>query len=145
MACCLTAPSYYQNQHWCTVKWTPRNYLQWNWNYRTEEFLEENSFENIVCKISAILLMPRCVRSWWRHQMETFSALLAICAGIHRSPVNSPHKASDAELWCFLWSAPEKKRLGKQWWGWWFETPSRPLWRHCNVNNIYCPLIVIGF
>ena len=24
-----------------------------------------------------------------------------------RSPVNSPHKASDAELWCFLWSAPE--------------------------------------
>ena len=20
----------------------------------------------------------------------------------------------------------------KQWWGWWFETPSRPFWRHCN-------------
>ena len=30
--------------------------------------------------------------SWWRNQMETFSALLAICAGSHRSPVNSPHK-----------------------------------------------------
>ena len=30
--------------------------------------------------------------SWWRHQMETLSALLAICAGIHRSPVNSQHK-----------------------------------------------------
>ena len=28
--------------------------------------------------------------TWWRHQMETFSALLAICAG--NSPVNSPHK-----------------------------------------------------
>ena len=27
---------------------------------------------------------------WWRHQMGTFSALLAICAG--NSPVNSPHK-----------------------------------------------------
>ena len=26
--------------------------------------------------------------AWWRHQMETFSALLAI----HRSPVNIPHK-----------------------------------------------------
>ena len=25
------------------------------------------------------------------------------------------------------------KRLSKQWWGWWFETSSRPLWRHCNV------------
>ena len=24
------------------------------------------------------------------------------------------------------------KRLSKQWWCWWFETPSRSLWRHCN-------------
>ena len=24
------------------------------------------------------------------------------------------------------------KRLSKQSWGWWFETPSRPLWRHYN-------------
>ena len=30
--------------------------------------------------------------TWWRHQMEKFSALLALCVGIHRSPVNSPHK-----------------------------------------------------
>ena len=29
---------------------------------------------------------------WWRHQMETISALLVLCAGDHRSPVNSPHK-----------------------------------------------------
>ena len=25
------------------------------------------------------------------------------------------------------------KRLSKQSWGWWFETPSRPLWRHSNT------------
>ena len=30
--------------------------------------------------------------TWWCHQMETFSAFLALCTGIHRSPVNSPHK-----------------------------------------------------
>ena len=30
--------------------------------------------------------------SWWLHQIETFSTLLAHCGGIHRSPVNSPHK-----------------------------------------------------
>ena len=29
---------------------------------------------------------------WWRHQMETFSALLALVRGIYRSPVNSLHK-----------------------------------------------------
>ena len=30
--------------------------------------------------------------SLWRHQMETFSALLALWGWIHQSPVNSPHK-----------------------------------------------------
>ena len=28
------------------------------------------------------------------------------------------------------------KRLSKQPWGWWFETPSLSLWRHCNVCRI---------
>ena len=30
--------------------------------------------------------------SWWRHQMETFSALLATCAGNSAVPGESPHK-----------------------------------------------------
>ena len=30
--------------------------------------------------------------TWWRHQMETFSALLALCAGNSPVPVNSPHR-----------------------------------------------------
>ena len=45
---------------------------------------------------------------WWRHQMETFSALLALCAGNSPGQNWIPHtKASDAELGCFLWSAHE--------------------------------------
>ena len=28
------------------------------------------------------------------------------------------------------------KRLSKQWWGWWFETPSWSLWRQCNVSHV---------
>ena len=40
-------------------------------------------------------------------------------------------KASDAELWCFLWWGPNK-RLSKQSWGWRFETLSPSLWRHRN-------------
>ena len=43
-------------------------------------------------------------------------------------------KASDAELWCFL-DLRLNKRLSKQWWGWWFETPLRSSWCHCNVNQ----------
>ena len=30
--------------------------------------------------------------TWWRHQMEMFSALLALCTGNSPVPVNSPHK-----------------------------------------------------
>ena len=41
-------------------------------------------------------------------------------------------KASDAELKMFFFYLPLNKWLSKQSWVWWFETPSRSLWRHCN-------------
>ena len=31
------------------------------------------------------------------------------------------------------------ERLSKQWWGWWFETPSRPLWLHWNDAPLCSP------
>ena len=42
-------------------------------------------------------------------------------------------KACDAELWCFRWCL--NKRLSKQSRSWWFDTPSRSLWRHCNEKS----------
>ena len=39
---------------------------------------------------------------------------------------------------CFLWYAPSKQ-LSKHSQSWWFETPSRSLWRHCNIY-IYIPI-----
>ena len=39
--------------------------------------------------------------------MEIFSALLALCEG--NPPMDPLTKASDTELWCFLWSVPEQK------------------------------------
>ena len=70
---------------------------------------------------------------WWRHQMETFSALLAICAG--NSPVSGEFPAQrpvTRNFYVFFDLRPNKL-LSKQWWSWWFETPSRPLWRCRNV------------
>ena len=40
-------------------------------------------------------------------------------------------KASDARLDVFF-DLRVNKRLSKHSWGWWFETPSSSLWRHCN-------------
>ena len=37
-------------------------------------------------------LPPETDESWWRHQMETFPRYWVFVRGIHRSPVNSPHK-----------------------------------------------------
>ena len=71
-------------------------------------------------------------RTWWRHQMETFSALLAICAG--KSPVPSEFPAQRPVTGSFdaFFDLHLNKRLSKQSWGWWFETLLRPLWRHSN-------------
>ena len=51
-----------------------------------------NPFNILSPLVWAQLLAQWQPSPWWHHQMETFSVLLAICAGIHWSPVNSPHK-----------------------------------------------------
>ena len=75
---------------------------------------------------------PPDIHKWWRHQMETFSALLALCAG--NPPVTGEVPAQrpvtrNFDVFCDL---RLNKRLSKQSWGWWLETPSCALWRHCN-------------
>ena len=69
---------------------------------------------------------------WWRHQMETFSALLALCVG--NSPVAGEFPAQRPVTWSFdvFFDLRLNKRLSKQSWGWWSEMPPRSLWRQCN-------------
>ena len=64
--------------------------------------------------------------------METFSALLAICAG--NSPVSGEFPAQRPVTRSFdvFFDLRLNKRLSNQSWDWWFETLSRPLWRQCN-------------
>ena len=81
--------------------------------------------------------------------MDTFSALLTLCEGIHLV------KASVAELWCFLWSAPEQTvqqtietpmicdaiaLIMTSLWccGRWLETP----WRACDNTVIFSGILI---
>ena len=75
-------------------------------------------------------------QTWWRHQIETFSALLAICEG--NSPITGEFPAQRPMTRSFdvFIDLRPNKRLCKQWWGWWFETPSRSLWRHCSESML---------
>ena len=73
--------------------------------------------------------------SWWRHQMETFSALLAICAGNSPVPGEFPAQRPVTRSFDVFFDLHLNKRLSKQSWGWWFEMQSRPLWCHHNISN----------
>ena len=88
-----------------------------HWRYEQQPTCTIRNQFNHLCPSKIMKFNERCVKrwvnvwrawqcnteTWWRHQMETFSALLALCAGYRWiSLIN----ASDAELWCFLWSAP---------------------------------------
>ena len=72
------------------------------------------------------------VNPWWRHQMETIPALLAVCEG--NSPVSGEFPAQRLVTLSFdvLFDLRLNKLLSKQSRRWWFETLSHPLWRHCN-------------
>ena len=80
------------------------------------------------------LANPRCVYriAWWRHQMETFSALLAICARNSQAAGEFPAQRPVTRSFDVFFDLRLYKRLSKQSQGWWFETPYHLIWRHCN-------------
>ena len=78
--------------------------------------------------------------SWWRHQMEAFSALLAICAGNSPVPGEYPAQRPVTRSFAIFFDLRLNKRLSKQSWGWWFETLPHPLWR--NVMMLYRAIVL---
>ena len=70
--------------------------------------------------------------SWWRHQIETFSTLLVLCAG--NSPVTGEfptHRPVTRNFDVFV-DLRLNQRLSKQLKRPWFVTPLHSLWLHCN-------------
>ena len=108
------------------VEWSPTPYL----------------FPLLLCSL-------RCLQTWWRHKMKHFPRyrLLALCAGIHRSPVNSPHKGqwrgalmfSLICVWINGWVNNREAGVLRR------HRPHYPLWRHCNDNRIYCDRKILLF
>ena len=85
------------------------------------------------------LICEQSYMPWWRIQMETFSAFLALCAG--NSPVTGefPAQRPVARSFDVSFDLRLNKRLSKQSWGWWSKTSSSSLWRHCNDNRACHP------
>ena len=94
------------------------------------------------------------VSIWWRHHVKlTFTTLASermlfmatssngnifrvtghLC-GEFTSPGDFPAQRPVTRSFDVFFDLRPDKRLSKQPWGWWFETPSWSLWRQCNVN-----------
>ena len=68
----------------------------------------------------------------WKH----FPRYWRFVRGIHRLPVNSPHKGQWRGVLVFSLICALNKLLITQSWGWWFETLSCSWWRHCNAEGV---------
>ena len=73
-------PSHYLNQCCLVVNGTIRNKINWNFDQYRIIFIQENKFENVVWKISAILFTSMC-----HHDIFLQNHFLGLL-------VNSPHK-----------------------------------------------------
>ena len=100
------------------------------------------------------LLCPAKRRVWYAllygqvltmhdHQMETFSALLAICEANPPVTGGFPLQRPLTRSFDYFFDRP----LNKQSRHWWFETAFRSLWRHCDGQIGYeeqsVPLILL--
>ena len=76
----------------------------------------------------------------WKHFFRVVGHLCGEFIGHRWIPAQSP------VTWNFdiFFALCLNKPLGKQSWGWWYETPPRSLWRHCNdmlhASDILQPL-----
>ena len=104
---CVTAVEKWLSRQWCETPWRSCNVTIMNPRFMHDDVIK------------------------WK----TFSALLALCAV--NSPVTGEFSSQRPETRSFdvFFDLCLNKRLSKQSWGWWFETPSCPLWRHCNVTD----------
>ena len=82
---------------------TDRQTYRWHWQQYPSVWGGHISVDQVSPAIKTVNTRPcssyiihACVGentlSWWRDQMETLSALLALCEWSHRSPGDSPHK-----------------------------------------------------
>ena len=71
----------------------------------------------------------------WRHQLETFSVLLAFCAVNSLVAGEFPAQRPVTRSFGVFIDLGLNQQLSKQWRRRWFKTPSCSLWSHCNASH----------
>ena len=176
------APSHYLNQCWDLVNSRLRNKLWWNLNRNSYIFIQENSYENVVWTMAAIMSRPQSINQQYfvsgvNWLVNVCMRNSSVCGKVPSIMIPSFGQPDSDQMYTalersittilevnFMMTSPNvnifrvtgplcgeftgqwrgafmfplicalNKRLGKQSWGWWFEAPSRSLWRHCDVS-----------
>ena len=76
--------------------------------------------------------------AWWRHQMETSSALLSLCARNSSVTGEFPSQRPVTRSFDVFFELRANKRSSELSRRRWFETPSCSLWRPCNGHFRGC-------
>ena len=91
-------PCHFQNKSWFCLLVIPCHQQPWHGQCTIDSSLSSTWKDfYYLCHINHDDVIK------WKH----FPRYWPFMRGIHRSPVNSRTKASDTELWCFLWSVSE--------------------------------------
>ena len=85
---------------WHITKWSRTEsiyvcQMYWRW-FGRDRFFDFIISQWDLVPYGACSALSHYLNQWWRHQTETFSHYWPFVRGIHRSPVNSPHKGQ----WC---------------------------------------------
>ena len=93
--------------------------------------------QKFAFKISTTIVWSGKAFSWWRHQMETLFASLALCE--RNSLITGDFSWLRPVIRSFdvFFDLHQNKRLSNPSWRRWFYTPSRPLRRHCKILMAY--------
>ena len=136
-------------------RYVGENCLYWNWTELyicRDQTLYYYSYQMCHHSNSSIVISrypskktfdsdPLVLKTWWRHQMETFSASLALCEG--NPPVIGGLSSQRPVTRSFdvVFDLCLNKRLKKQSRRRWSETPSRSLWRLRNDRWFFFNII----
>ena len=112
--------------------WVVRAYVTYDM-LRHELHLQ--AFEGINENVN-VLLIASMIHDYvikWKH----FPRYWPFVRGIHRDNGEFPAQRPVTLSFDVFFDLRLNKRLSKQSQGWWFETLSRPLWRHRNANTMH--------
>ena len=90
--------------------------------FRGLSAMSQEVFTNLTRNMGLEITLLGYLSPWalWRHQMETISALLAICAGNSPVPGEFPAQMPVTRGFDVCFDLRPNKRLSKQCKGWWF-------------------------